>query len=305
MKRISLLSVSLAVILSASAVRAEPEIAKYVGAEPEAFAEEQAAVDKLKAGIEAGDLPALAALLGLDASKIGTSDGFEERFKELQAAAKERVVVEKQGDERRQILLGNLVWPFPFPLVKTDGQWYFHTTEGLEEILDRRIGENELEAIDSAHKYLVAQAIYQSEDRDNDGVYEFAQVLKSDDGQKNGLYWPAADGEESPLGEFIVEQKATGAAESDDGYYGYRYRVLTKQGDNIAGGAYDYVINGNMIAGFALIATPARYGETGIKTFVINQNGSLYEKDLGESTEKEAASISEFNPDSSWTLLAD
>jgi hypothetical protein len=305
MKRTLLLSAALAAVLAASAAYAEPEIAKYIGEAPESFADEQAAIDKFKTSLAAKDIPALSALLGLNPDQVGTSDGFAERFADLQQAAAQRFGIEEDGDYRRVIVLGDLIWPFPFPLVKTDGNWHFDTTAGLEEILDRRIGENELEAMDSARKYLDAQAIYRSQDWDNDGVFEYAQTLKSDPGEKNGLYWPAEDGAESPLGPFIVEDKATGASKSPDGYYGYRYRVLTKQGDNIAGGAYDYVINGNMIGGFGLIASPARYGETGIKTFVINHNGTLYEKDLGDSTETEAAKITEFNPDQSWTLVPD
>jgi hypothetical protein len=301
-----LISTLLSTALYVSVAAAEPEIAKYIGKAPsESFTEEQAAVDKLKAGIEAGDLSALAALLGLEPTQIGTSDGFEERFKELQEAAKERVSVEKVGDEKRVLLLGDLIWPFPFPLVKADdGKWYFDTEAGLEEILDRRIGENEIEAIDTVENYIVAQVLYHLEDWDEDGVREYAQTLKSAPDKRDGLYWPDETGENpSPLGPFIVEAKAEAAADSVDGYYGYRYRVLTKQGEDVAGGAYDYVINGNMIAGFALIAVPARYDETGIKTFLVSHNGMVYEKDLGPQTAEEAAKIVEFNPDKSWDIV--
>jgi hypothetical protein len=284
---------------------AEPEIAKYIGDEPQTFAEASEAVDVLRKELEAKNVEGLAKLIGLNPQEIGKSDDFDERLAELQEAANERLRVVEDGADKREILLGDLTWPFPFPLVKgEDGKWAFDTTVGLEEILDRRIGENELEAIDTMTSYVVAQAMYHDEDWDNDGVREYAQTLRSAPGAMDGLYWPAEEqGIESPVGPFIVEAKAVAAKDSPGGYFGYRYRVLTKQGDNIAGGAYDYVINGNMIAGFALIATPARYGETGIKTFMISHHGRIYEKDLGPETAAEAEKITEFNPDQSWTMV--
>jgi hypothetical protein len=282
---------------------AAPDIAKYMGAAPESFATPEEAGESLKSGLAAKDVTGLAKLVGLDAAAMTGSDGFDERLGELQDAAAERFQVVGDGDSRT-VILGNLIWPFPFPLVKTGDTWSFNTEAGLEEILDRRIGENELETIDTARNYIEAQNIYHSEDRDGDGVLEYAQVLRSPPGTKDGLYWPSSyDGTESPAGEFVDETRA--ADTEKNGYFGYRYRVLTNQGENIAGGAYDYVINGNMLAGFALIATPVRYGETGIKTFVVSHNGGVYEKDLGEDTEKLAAEITSFNPDQSWELVDD
>jgi hypothetical protein len=283
---------------------ADPDIAKYIGDAPDNFADGESLAAVLKTELEAKNVDGLAKLIGLNAAEIGKSEGFDERLTELQNAAKERLQLVDAGPDRRIILLGELVWPFPFPVVKVDDRWQFDTEAGLEEILDRRIGENELETIDTARNYIQAQNIYHSEDRDGDGVLEYAQALRSPPGTKDGLYWPSSyDGTESPAGEFVDESRA--ADTEKNGYFGYRYRVLTSQGENIAGGAYDYVINGNMLAGFALIATPVRYGETGIKTFVVSHNGGVYEKDLGEDTEKLAAEITSFNPDQSWELVED
>ncbi len=201
--------------------------------------------------------------------------------------------------------IGEKLWPLPFPLVKgEDGKWAFDTYAGLEEIVNRRVGENELQTIETMRAYVDAQEDYASEDRDEDGVEEFAQKLVSREGTTDGLYWPTDDvNGESPAGD--LDQSELDDAAKGEGYFGYKYKILTGQGDHIAGGAYDYVINGNMIAGFALIAWPAKYGETGVKTFAVNQHGVVYEIDLGPSTEAIVKYIDRFNPDGSWEVVAD
>lgn len=288
-----------------TAVWAAPKsVERFLGAEPETFKEASEAVDAFKAKMAAKDVPGLAHLIGLNADEIGKTDDFDSRLSELQAAAKERVGVEEPAPDKRVIVLGQLLWPFPFPLVKSDKGWQFDTAGGLEEVLARRIGENELEAIENCRNYIEAQQDYASDDRDGDNVLEFAQKLMSSKDQHDGLYWPESDGEESPAGPFVVEAKLQGK-QDDQGYYGYRYRILKSQGKNIAGGQYDFVINGNMIAGYALIAWPARYGETGIKTFVVSHHGEIYEKDLGPDTSKLAEEITRFNPDKSWEEVDD
>ncbi|QIG51083.1 DUF2950 domain-containing protein [Nordella sp. HKS 07] len=308
MYRKSLLSLLTAALLvgtaSVSTVWAATKaIERFLGAEPESFKEASEAIDAFKAKMIAKDVPGLAHLIGLNEKEIGKSDDFDARLTQLQAATKERVGIEEPAPDRRVIVLGNLLWPFPFPLVKTDKGWQFDTPAGLEEILARRIGENELEAIANVRNYIEAQQEYASDDRDGDNVLEFAQKLISTEGTHDGLYWPSENGEESPAGPFVVEAKLKGAP--DQGYFGYRYRILKSQGKNIAGGQYDYVINGNMIAGYALIAWPARYGETGIKTFVVNHQGTIYEKDLGPETAKLAEQITRFNPDKTWDEVDD
>ncbi|WP_119272761.1 DUF2950 domain-containing protein [Taklimakanibacter deserti] len=284
---------------------AADRIERFLGSAPQNFKEASEAVDAFKAKMIAKDVPGLAELIGLNAKEIANTEDFDNRLSNLQQAAKERVGVEEAGADRRIILLGNLLWPFPFPLVKTDKGWHFDNVDGLEEVLARRIGENELEAIDTCRNYIAAQQAYASDDRDDDNVLEFAQKLMSTEGSHDGLYWPAVDGDESPAGPFVVEAKLQQGVPPEQGYFGYRFRILKGQGKNIAGGQYDYVINGNMIAGYALIAWPARYGETGIQTFLVSHHGTIYQKDLGPDTAKLAERITRFNPDESWDEVAD
>ncbi len=209
----------------------------------------------------------------------------------------------EQDGNRAILVLGDQLWPLPFPLSKAaDGKWAFDTTAGFEEIINRRVGENELEALATAKAYVDAQADYAAEDRDGDGVLEYAQKLVSSEGATDGLYWPLEQGDgDSPAGSF-VDQAAYDKAKLGEGYFGYHFRILRGQGNNIAGGRYDYVINGNMIAGFALIAWPVEYAETGVSTFVVNQAGVVYEKDLGPETEKIVSETYRFNPDKTWEI---
>jgi DUF2950 family protein len=284
---------------------ADPSLQKFVGAEPETFKEPSEALEALKKGLDTKDVDALARLLGLNAEAAKKSDDFDQRLTELQQAAKQKAELEDEADGSKDVILGDLVWPFPFPLVKEDGGWQFDTLKGLEEVLARRIGENELEAIQTCRNYLIAQAVYAQEDHDGDGVLEFAQKIISDEGNQDGLYWKSAGGEPSPAGSFGDAARIEGSAGSDHGYYGYRFRILKSQGSNIAGGKYDYVINGNMIAGHALIAWPAIYGETGIMTFAVSHQGTIYEKDFGPATDKAVKEIRSFNPDKTWEPVED
>jgi Protein of unknown function (DUF2950) len=310
MYRKTLLSLFTAALLFGTAsipfAAAATSVERFFGKEPETFKEASEAVDAFKAKLIAKDVPGLAQIIGLNADEIAKTEDFDKRLSELQAAAKERVTVEEPAADKRTIVLGNLLWPFPFPLVKKDKGWQFDTEAGLEEVIVRRIGENEIETIDNCRNYVKAQQIYASEDRDDDDVLEFAQRLISTKDTHDGLYWPAENDEESPAGPFVVQAKiGENGASPDTGYFGYRFRILKAQGSNIAGGQYDYVINGNMIAGYALIAWPARYGETGIKTFVVNHQGVVYQKDLGPDTAKRAEQITRFNPDKTWEEVPD
>jgi hypothetical protein len=281
------------------------EFAAYVGEEPTLFDTPDAGVQAFKDTMAKGDIAAIAKLLGLDPAKLGATEGIADTVQQIRDATAELVQVEDEGEQ--QVLdLGSQLWPFPFPLVKgEDGKWAFDTVAGLEEIVNRRIGQNELQAIDTARLYVQAQQEYAAADRDGDGVLEFAQKLISTEGQMDGLYWPIEQGDgESPVGASI-NTGALEKAKQGDGYFGYKFRILRRQGDNVAGGAYDYVTNGNMIGGFALIAWPARYAETGVSTFAINQAGIVYEKDFGVDTENIVAGIKTFNPNDSWSVVED
>ncbi|MGH6861682.1 MAG: DUF2950 family protein [Phyllobacterium sp.] len=295
-----LASVILSGALSVPAWAADPSLQRFVGAEPTAFHDPAAAVDELRKDLEAGDAEAIAKLLGLKADEVKKSEDFGERLAELEDAARQNLILEDMDDGAKIVLLGDLIWPFPFPLLKHDAGWRFDTLQGLEEVLARRIGENELEAIHTLRNVGIAQAAYAQEDHDGDGVLEFAQKVLSEKGKQDGLYWDAAGNGESPAGDLGDPAGIEDSPASEHGYFGYRYRVLKRQGGNIAGGKYGFVINGNMIAGQAMIAWPAKYGQTGIMTFVVSHHGAIYEKDMGPGTEQAAKEIRSFNPDRRW-----
>ncbi|MGF6177157.1 DUF2950 domain-containing protein [Ensifer sp. 4252] len=273
--------------------------------DPPVFDDPTKAVDDFKSKLAANDFDGLAKLLGLNAEKLKAGEGATDTFALIREGAARNVVV-RDLEGRKILQIGDRLWPLPFPITKgEDGKWAFDTYVGLEEIVNRRVGENELEAIDTVQAYVDAQKEYASQDRDADGVLEYAQKLISTPGQTDGLYWPSDQGDgESPVGDAISEA-ALEKAKAGEGYFGYRFRILTSQGDNIAGGRYDYVINGNMIGGFALIAWPVSYAETGVKTFVVNQQGIVYERDLGPSTEQIMPFIDRFDPDDKWAVTAD
>lgn len=301
----SALSVSMAILAVPAAVaQEEPGIEDYIAEQaPPSFDKAADAAKALEDALAADDIDAVAALLGLDAALLKDNEEAMESYQQIRERAAERVRLMDVGDTKI-IEIGAKLWPLPFPIAKgeEDGKWAFDTEAGIDEIIARRIGENELTAIASMLAYVDAQVEYAALDRDSDGVQEYAQKLRSTPGLTDGLYWPADQGDgESPVGEFIDLDEAADA--EDNGYFGYRYRILTGQGDNIAGGSYDYVINGNMIAGFALIAWPVRYGETGVKTFVVSHHGIVYERDLGEATADIVPFIDRFNPDQSWQLV--
>ncbi|MCD4786210.1 MAG: DUF2950 domain-containing protein [Candidatus Eremiobacteraeota bacterium] len=216
--------------------------------------------------------------------------------------------LEKNKDGSFTLLVGKDGWPLPIPLVKEAKGWRFNTEAGEEEIINRRIGENELKAIAVCLAYWEAQQEYFEKDRDTDEVLEYAQKFVSSEGKKDGLYWPVdpKSGEElSPFGpiaaksqEYIEHRKEAGTP-----FFGYYYKILTGQGANAPGGKHSYIINGNMIAGFALVAYPADYGSSGVMTFVVNHQGKAYEKDLGKDTAKIVGQMKEYNLDKTWKLI--
>jgi hypothetical protein len=207
-------------------------------------------------------------------------------------------------DAKANLNLGNEDWPFAIPIVKKDSLWRFDAKAGREELLARRIGKNELSAMQFCLAYVDAQREYVLKDRDGDGILEYAQKFGSDKGKKNGLFWKAKEGEEqSPLGPIAAAAYSRGyrkKGENPQPFYGYFYRILTGQGKNAPGGAYGYLAKGNMIGGFALVAYPAKYASSGVMTFIVNHDGVVYEKDLGRNTEKAAQAMKLFDPDSTW-----
>ncbi|HEY7088843.1 MAG TPA: DUF2950 domain-containing protein [Tepidisphaeraceae bacterium] len=269
------------------------------------FATPQEAVDGLTAALANNDMTALLSIVGSEYERLissGDANLDAERRKEFADDMKERTELQKDGEDRLNMLIGNDKWPAPIPLVKDDQGWRFATEEGADEMINRRIGKNELAVIDVCHAYVAAQAEYARKDRDGDDVLEYAQKVRSTPGTKDGLYWPTEEGEPlSPLGLLnTAAQIAFPDRKEGDPFMGYYFRILNAQGDQVPGGRYNYIINGNMIAGFALVAWPAKYGSTGIMTFVINHQDKLYQKDLGQDTDQIASKMTEYNPDSTW-----
>ncbi len=210
-------------------------------------------------------------------------------------------------DNRAFLYVGNNEWPFPVPIVKKGNAWLFDTNQGKTEVLRRRIGRNELDTIQSCLAYVDAQKDYVSMTMPKSGIGEYAQKFMSDPGMRNGLYWETKDNEvPSPLGIFMAQARKEGFTPGKDTpvpYHGYYYRILTSQGKNASGGARDYVVNGKMSGGFALVAYPAEYGSTGVMTFIVNQDGVVYQKDLGKKSAKTAQAMKAFDPDKTWTQV--
>ena len=278
------------------------------------FASPDEAVKAMLEALKAEDVKVLSAIFGpgsedLISSGDPVADKAErERFINLY---QQKNRLEEASSTRAALYIGNEDWPFPIPVVKKDGVWLFDTDEGREEIIARRIGRNELSVIQVCLAYVDAQKEYAIKDRDGDGVLAYAQKFLSDPGKKNGLYWKAKEGDEqSPLGPLVgaAQEKGYSGKQSEGKpipYHGYYYRILKAQGKNAKGGDYDYVVKGKMIGGFALVAYPAQYGSSGIMSFTVNHDGVVYEKDLGENTEKAALAMKLFNPDSTWEKVGE
>jgi hypothetical protein len=210
--------------------------------------------------------------------------------------------IKPEGDKKGVLILGTDDFPFPIPLVREKRGWEFDTDAGRLEILYRRIGRNELDAIQTCLAYVDAQNEYAEKDRTGGGAGIYAQRIISTSGKKDGLYWPSSDGDQSPLGELAAQASAEGykVGAGRVPYHGYYFRVLTQQGPNAPGGTLDYVVKGKMIGGFALIAYPAEYGNSGVMTFLVNHTGAVYQKDLGDYTMKRVQRMNWFDPDQTW-----
>jgi hypothetical protein len=282
------------------------------------FADDQQTFDSPDAAITAltnaaanHDTNAMHLVFGPEGKKLVSPDVVQatEAFQRFVQRIQEKVQLVTNSDSSIQLDLGADAWPFPIPLVNQDGHWVFDTAAGAAEILNRRIGKDELGAIDVCRAYVDAQREYAGEDRMGDGVLAYAKYLHSTPGTHDGLFWPAKDGEPlSPFGPLIAAARGEGyhraASMMNDErapYHGYYFKVLTCQGRHAPGGKYDYIINGRMIAGFALVAWPAEWANTGVMTFIVNQQGKIYQCNLGKKTAKIAAGMTRFDPDDKWT----
>lgn len=277
------------------------------------FATPEEAVSVLVAAASAHDTNAFLILFGPAAMDLVNPDQVQARHDqtEFTTAFRQAQRIVHTSDSQCVLYVGETAWPFPIPIVRKDGQWLFDVEAGKDELLNRRIGENELSALDTVRAFVEAQREYAAKDRDGDEVLEYAQKFNSTPGTKDGLYWPRdLDGEVSPLGPRVAQAQAQGYSRSavreagarPEPFRGYFFKLLTRQGKSAPGGKYDYIINGNMIGGFALVAWPAEYGNTGIMTFIVNQQGRVYQKDLGARTVKTAAAMKSFDLDPTWVL---
>jgi hypothetical protein len=276
-----------------------------------AFDTAKAAADALVAAAASDDVAALGEIFGPSGDKIvASADPVKDkndraRFTEL-AKEKLDVEVDRKNPHRATLVVGNDDWPFPVALVETKGKWRFATKEGLREVLYRRIGQDEIDAMDVCRGYVEAQVEYASEIRDDSGTRHYAERILSTPGTKDGLAWMGADGKpEGPIADGVAKAIAEGYTSRAEPYHGYFFKVLTAQGPAAPHGALDYVIQGNMIGGFALVAWPAEHRATGVKTFLINHDGILYEKDLGPDTAKLASEMKAYNPDKTWKRVPD
>jgi hypothetical protein len=272
----------------------------------QAFKTPDEAASALAGAAKAGDPKAIVTVLGPDGVDIVSSGDpvadatTREKFV---AAYDAKHQITMEGDNKAIVVIGQEDFPLPIPLVRKDGTWRFDTEAGREEILFRRIGKNELDAIQSSLAYVDAQNDYADKDRTGAGKGIYAQRIVSSAGKKDGLYWPdAQNNDASPLGELIA--KATTQGYRTGGgrtpYHGYYFKILTEQGAAAPGGELDYVVKGKMIGGFALVAYPAEYRNSGVMTFIVNHTGTVYEKDLGPNTAKLAERMTAYNPNSTW-----
>jgi len=305
--------VCLAAFVLISCVSQTAAVTKPVG--QMTFKSPDAAKKALVTAVEKDDVATLEAIFGPDGKDIVSSGDkvadatARKRFIE---AAKEKANLASEDEGKVVLELGKEDWPFPIPIVKDNNGWRFDTAAGKEELINRRIGKNELITIDFCRAYVQAQEEYARKDRNRDGIKEFAQKFRSAEGMHDGLYWKAAEGEEqSPLGPSVAEAVQEGYGQNPNPtnepqpFYGYFYRILTAQGKSAPEGARSYIVNGHMTGGYALVACPVQYGSSGIMTFIVNRQGVVFQKDLGEKTAEIAKAMTEYDPDDSWQPVAD
>jgi hypothetical protein len=277
------------------------------------FASPEEAVKALREATEARDKAALNQIFGPDASLLLTGDEVQDagnaaKFAKAIAEGCQQV---PDGADRITLEIGTNNWPYPIPLVKTNSQWLFDTDAGKEEIINRHIGRDELNAIGVCSAYVDAQRQYATLNADGSGSSKYALKFKSTPGKKDGLYWNASEGEAaSPFGPLVAEAHVEGYGNNQQGsgphpFHGYFFRILTRQGRDAPGGKMNYTSHGKLTKGFALVAWPEHWDQSGIMTFIVNQDGKTYQRNLGEESAKCAGSMKEYNPDSNWMLVQD
>ena len=276
------------------------------------FSSPEDALKTLIEAVKAKDKTVLDQIFGPSGKDLRSGDEVQEaaEFEDFAKHLAEKADLVKENDSKVILHVGNENWPFPIPIVKYNDQWFFDTEAGKEEVLNRRIGEDELTSILVCRAYVKAQREYVLKDWDGDGIFAYAQKLRSDPGKRNGLFWRAARGEEvSPLGELVArawhegykKKKAAFKEAEPSPFHGYYFKILTRQGKNVPGGSYSYIVNGNMVGGFGLVAFPSNWGKSGVMTFIVNQQGKVYQKNLGPDTMKIAQKMKSYNPDKTWT----
>ena len=285
------------------------EISFAAAAQQKTFPSADAAVKAAVAAAKSNDDKELLAIFGAQAKELifsGDAVADKQRRAEFLKAYDEKNSLVSEG-ENTILVIGNKAWPFPIPLVKKGESWVFDTAKGREEILNRRIGENELYTIQVLLAIVDAQREYAMKDRDGDGLNEYAQKMLSDPGKKSGLYWETKTGEEqSPIGPLVARAMKEGYKGAQGGpapFHGYYYKILTAQGNNAPGGGFEYMVKGNLIGGFGVVAYPATYGNSGVVTFIVNHDGVVYQKDFGNNTTHAAQAMTKFDPHKSWTKV--
>lgn len=277
------------------------------GTTQQSFDSPQAAVTALEHAVAADDRDQFRQLLGPRSDELKSGDAEQDRGDFVAFAYKlnEKTQIQTVSDTEALLLVGSEAWPFPVPIVKSDGRWRFDTDAGIDELTTRRIGADELAIIDAANAFIDAEAQYQSEDRNGDGVREFTPRLMSTPGTRDGLYWDTGENEQpSPLGPVMaMAMTRTDAAGNTFPFYGYFFKALTRQGPDAPGGAMDYAENGRLTKGIAAVAFPAEYGRTGIMTFIFSIDGEIYQRDLGAATASVVAALDTFNPGEGWVRV--
>jgi Protein of unknown function (DUF2950) len=285
---------------------AQPESAQPESAQ-KMFASPDDAVKALRIAVEADDQTALDQIFGPEYTSLKTGDKVQDanNLQHFASALSSNCHLERENDNEYFVDVGTNDWPMPVPLMQKNGQWYFDTAAGREEIIDRHVGKDELTAIGVCHDFVQAEKEYASM---NGGAY--AEKFKSSPGKKDGLYWPTSAGEQpSPFDELVTEAYAEGYGghygSGRHPFHGYYFRILTAQGKDAPGGKMDYVSSGKLTKGFALVAYPENWNQSGVMTFIVNQDGKVYQRDFGDKTDRMASRLKDYNPDKNWTLVTD